>query len=435
MELVLHQRQELNLIMTNELRQAISLLQYSTYELYQYIKEQELENPLIELEEQKNELLPDAKYNSKPTSKQTADLIINNEIGMRDNLLEQAKFLFHETEDRKLVGYLIHNLDDNGYLDLSNYETFTDRYDENEIDRGIQLLQHIGPRGIGARNLKECLLLQLTNDGPEEKLAECLIHNHLNFLANRKWGEISSRMNIPLIKVQEIYDFILTLNPKPCSCIADFSIEYLTPDIIVEIKESGISYYLNDSYLPAIHLNNQYVSMLNNQDETSKYISDQYTNYQWLLSSIEQRRQTILKIVKAIIKKQERFFKDGFIALEPLTLKEIAEEIEMHESTVSRATMNKVIQTPTGTFDLKIFFSSKLENADGSSISQSKVKALLKTLIEQENKCKPFSDQKIADYFHHEKKITISRRTITKYREELNIPSSVMRKQIKIKKK
>ena len=153
------------------------------------------------------------------------------------------------------------------------------------------------------------------------------------------------------------------------------------------------------------------------------------------MSSIEQRRQTILKIVKAIIKKQEKFFKDGFIALEPLTLKEIAEEIEMHESTVSRATMNKVIQTPNGTFDLKIFFSSKLENADGSSISQSKVKALLKTLIEQENKCKPFSDQKIADYFHHEKKITISRRTITKYREELNIPSSVMRKQIKIKKK
>ena len=431
MELVHHQKQELNLIMTNELRQAISLLQYSTYELYQYIKEQELENPLIELEEQKNELLHDEKYTRKSAPKQTADLLIDNEAGMRDRLLEQAKFIFQEAEDRKLIGYLIHNLDDNGYLDINEHEATTREFDDKEISRGIQLLQRIGPPGIGARNLKECLLLQLTCHDPNEKLAAYLIQNHLNFLATRKWNEISSLMDISLAKVQEIHDFILTLNPKPCSGIADFSIEYLTPDIIVEIKGSGITYYLNDGYLPTIHFNNQYASMLKNQDETSKYISDQHINYQWLLSSIEQRRQTILKIVKAIIKKQERFFKDGFIALEPLTLKEIAEEIEMHESTVSRATMNKVIQTPNGTFDLKMFFSSKLENANGSSISQSKVKTLLKTLIEKENKYKPFSDQKIADYFHNEKEITISRRAITKYREELNIPSSAMRKQIK----
>ena len=432
LELVHHQKQELNLIMTNELRQAISLLQYSTYELYQYIKEQELENPLIELEEQKSELLHDEKYIKKPASKQTVDLMICNEIRMRDQLLEQAGFSFQEVEDRKLIGYLIHNLDDNGYLDIHGHEATTSDFNNHDINRGIQLLQQIGPAGIGARNLKECLLLQLTSHSPDEKLAADLIRNHLIFLANRKWKEISSLMNISLAKIQEIHDLILTLNPKPCSGIADFSIEYSTPDIIVEIKESEITYYLNDGYLPAIHFNNQYTSMLKNHDETSKYISNQHINYQWLLSSIEQRRQTILKIMNTIIIKQEKFFKDGFIALEPLTLKEIAEEIGMHESTVSRATTNKVIQTPNGTFDLKVFFSSKLENTDGSSISQSKVKTLLKTLIEKENKFKPFSDQKIADHLYHENEITISRRTITKYREELNIPSSAMRKQIKI---
>ncbi|KOS66262.1 RNA polymerase factor sigma-54 [Lysinibacillus contaminans] len=435
MDLIIDQRQKLNLRMTSELRQAITLLQYSTYELYQYIKDQEMENPLINLKEQENDPLyvgkPNSQLSSNSPSRMTSDLLTSNDRGMRIKLYEQAVLLFKDSQDQKLIRYLIDNLDDNGYLNVNEHEPFLyDEYAENDIDRGIQLLQHVGPLGIGARSLKECLLLQIPNDFPKVELAEYLIQNHLDLLANRKWDQIATHLKMPLDTVKEIHDFILTLNPRPCSQISDFSIEYVNPDIIVERKETGLSFYLNDSYLPSIHFNNEYSSFLKNKDEMSKYITTQYNNYQWLISSIEQRRQTILKIVKVIIEKQENFFKAGFTALNPLTLKEVSKEIGMHESTVSRATMNKIIQTPKGTFDLRVFFPSKLDTVDGNSISQTKVKRLLETFIAQENKLKPLSDQKIASYFKNEKGITISRRTISKYREELKIPSSSRRKEI-----
>lgn len=263
-----------------------------------------------------------------------------------------------------------------------------------------------------------------------KKLAKTLIENHLDLLANRKWNDIARCMRISLASVKETYDFIQTLNPNPCSDISDFSVEYLSPDIIVEYKDGNLVYYLNESYLPEIHFNNQYSNLLNLEDETSKYISNQFTSYKWLLNSIEQRRITILKIVEVLLKKQEKFFIEGVRSIKPLTLKEVATEIDMHESTVSRATMNKVIQTPRGSIDIRKLFTSKLETIDGNSISQTEVKDLLEKIIKKENKCKPLSDQKIADYFNTEKGVTISRRTISKYREELNIPSSNLRKEI-----
>ncbi|TQR19854.1 RNA polymerase factor sigma-54 [Psychrobacillus vulpis] len=427
MELVLKQSQELSLIMTFQLRQAIELLQYSTYDLYQYIKDQELENPLIELKERPlDEERMRGKTTSTNSSQQLIDFVKSNDIGMREKLFEEAKFLYRDKRDLKLLNYLIHNLDDSGYLQLKEYEPF----DNTDIERGIHLLQQIGPIGIGSRNLKECLLLQVNYDYPDEKLAKNLIENHLDLLANRKWNEIARCMKISLAKVKELYDFIQTLHPKPWFGITDSSIEYLNPDIIVEYKDGNLVYFLNESYLPDIHFNSKYSNLLKEKDETSKYINNQFTNYKWLLSSIEQRRITILKIVEVLVAKQELFFREG--SLKPLTLKEVAAEIDLHESTVSRATMNKVIQTPRGTFDLRMLFTSKLETVDGNSISQSEVKELLQSFIEKENKYKPLSDQKIADYFNKEKGITISRRTISKYREELNIPASSLRKEISV---
>ncbi|TWT25345.1 RNA polymerase factor sigma-54 [Planomicrobium sp. CPCC 101110] len=437
MELVLQQKQELHLIMTFKLRQAIELLQYSTYDLYKFIKEQQEENPLIELEERKHEVVYEERSFGKShfgkLTNQAFELKTNDGPTMRDQLLEQAKFIYRDIHDQKVIAYLIYNLDDNGYLSFNAdgpevYGEFT----EEEIDRGIRLLQALGLKGIGARCLKECLLLQISEEYPDKKQAECLIQNYLQLLADRKWNELALRMNISLAKIKEIHDFILTLNPKPCAHISDFSAQYVNPDIIVESKPNGLSFGLNDSYLPAIRFNHSYSGMLDKKDETSKYINGQFANYQWLLNSIEQRRQTILKIVSVIIKKQASFFADGFISLKPLTLKEVAEEIGMHESTVSRATMNKVIQTPKGTFELRIFFASGLETANGPDISQTKVKMLLKSMIEKEDKSKPLSDQKITDLFNGEKGISISRRTVTKYRKEMRIPSSSSRKEIKI---
>ena len=350
---------------------------------------------------------------------------------MRTKLVEQAMLLFKERHDQKLARFILNHIDDNGYLRLAeNNFSPTEEFDTEEITRGIHLLQQMGPIGIGARDLKECLLLQITYKYPGQELAESLIKNSLDLLANRKWNELAAIMEISIEKVKEITDFIKTLDPRPCASLADFSVQYANPDIIVEIKESAISFYLNDSYLPTIHFSNNYTIALSSNDETSKYIQQKLANYNWLISSIEQRRQTIIKIMKIIIEKQKAFFTDGFIALKPLTLKEVADEIDMHESTVSRATSNKIIQTPKGSFDLRMFFTSKLATADGDDISQTTLKALLENIVANENKQKPLSDQNIADHFKAEKGITISRRTISKYREELNIPSSRMRKEI-----
>ncbi|MEI4769346.1 RNA polymerase factor sigma-54 [Psychrobacillus sp. FJAT-51614] len=429
MELILNHRQELGLVMTYQLRQAIELLQFSTYDLYQFIKEQESENPLIELNEKITDLAyidrTGKKTISTHSTSEQLDYIRNKEIGMRQKLCEQVRFQYKE-EDQQLLSYLIHNLDDSGYLRLDESAS----YDEKTVKRGIHLLQEIGPIGIGARSLQECLQLQVTYNYPNQLLAKEVIENHLDLLANRKWNDIVRVMKISLEKVKEIYEFIQTLNPKPCTHLSDFKVEYAVPDIVVEFKEGKLVHYLNESYLPKISLNQDYSSLLNIKDESSHYISNQYASYKWLISSIEQRRETILKIIKVLIKKQESFFKEGFCSLKPLTLKDVAAEIEMHESTVSRATMNKIIQTPHGTFDVRMLFTSKLETEDGSSISQREVKQLLENIIKKENKRKPLSDQKIADYFNTEKGITISRRTITKYREELNILSSSLRKEI-----
>ncbi len=432
MELGLQQRQELNLLMTVELRQAIELLQYSTYELEQYIREQELENPLIQLKEKPvyEERLHRRSF-SYGSSDIPMDAVRGAEENKREELLKQAKLVYPDASTQSLLKYLIYNLDDNGFLQL-NEHTPSPLFDEEQIEKGIHLLQELGPIGIGARNLKECLQLQIMYNYPENTLASRLVENHLTLIADRKWNEIASIMGIHMVEVKSLFDFIQTLNPRPCSFVSDDSTKYVTPDIIVEPNKEGFTYHLNDGYLPGIHINKRYSQYLSEKSDASKYVQTQYKNVQWLLSSIEQRRNTIIKIVRVLLEKQEEFFKHGFDSLKPLTLREVADEIEMHESTVSRATSNKVIQTPFGSFELRLLFTSKLETSDGSTVSQTKVKKLLESFIAKENKFKPYSDQKIAEYFIAEKGITISRRTVSKYREELRIPSSSKRKDIQV---
>ena len=435
MEIALQQRQEINLSMTLELRQAIELLQLSTYELEQYIRQQELENPLIELQEKKDSNSYEERVNRQATSFGSSgmpdDAVQGSEKTLRDELFEHAKFMYPDDYTHKLLNYLIYNLDDNGYLQIHDSNCYS-AFDEQEITNGIHLLQQVGPAGIGARDLRECLLLQITHTYPKNKLAELLVKNHLQLIADRKWNAIATHMKITMAEVKDLYDFIQTLNPRPCAFTTNCSTEYSTPDVVVEWKNNAFTFHLNDSYLPTIKMNTDYKHYLQAKDDVSKYFNKHHKSYQWLLSSIEQRRNTIIKIMHVLLEQQEAFFKNGPSALKPLTLKEVAEAIEMHESTVSRATTNKVLQTPFGSFNLRILFTSKLETTDGNTISQTTVKTLLESFIAQENKFKPYSDQKIAEYFETEKGITISRRTISKYREELRIPSSGKRKGIQI---
>lgn len=435
MNLFIQQRQEMKMLMTVQLRQSIELLQYSTLELEQFIQQQELENPLIELEykEEEQYFVEKTNHSSIHTESKQNDYVQNQRIDFRYELFEQVKFTFSDIPTQRLLKTIIFNLDDSGYLHV---ETSTEKncfsLNEQEIENGIHLLQQIGPLGIGARNLKECLQLQITYQYPGETLAKILVADYLHFLANHKWNDIAAGMNISLTKVKELNDFIKLLNPKPCAAFDTHVTEYICPDIIVEQKDKHIIFQLNDRFLPTIRMNDYYAAFRKNKCETAKYIQPHYQHFQWLINSLEQRRNTINKIMNILIKRQEEFFKKGFLYLQPLTLKEVADAIEMHESTVSRATTNKIIQTTFGTFDIRTLFASKLETADGESISQTKVKALLQNIIASENKLNPYSDQKIAEYFNVEKGISISRRTINKYREELNIPSSSKRKEISV---
>lgn len=401
--------------MTADLTQAIRLLQYPTHELSDFIKEEAADNPLIELKEH---TVPQPVRSTSPSL--SADAW--QEPGMRDNLAHQARFSFSNSMDCRLALALIENLDDDGYLNSGLL------LEPSDIERGIHLLQQIGPFGIGARNLKECLSLQLAYGHPAETLARAITENHLELLALHKWEDLATVLNAPLDKVKKAADFIKTLDPKPGSSLATSHVQYVTPDIIVEVNNAKISYYLNDHYLPSIRLNPDYAQFQADTPETAAYLKDKFRRYEWLVKSIEQRRMTIEKIMNVIIEKQLAFFQDGFIALKPLILKDVATQIGMHESTVSRATMNKVIQTPAGSFDLRLLFSTKLETENGQAVSKRTLQLLLKDCISAEDKHRPLSDQKIADYLANEKGIPIARRTVAKYREQLNIPPAHKRK-------
>lgn len=441
MELGLYQKQTMNLVMTTELRQAIALLQYSTIELSKFIQEQATENPLIELEEKSLTIRFEDKYepayrksyrnNDNEESVSPLDFIASNDRGMCEDLLEQAGWLEISDQERKILQYLILNLDDNGYLTLPISEAAEQlSIAESEIENGIGFLQQLEPVGVGARNLKECLLLQAKEYYPDDKLLTIIINDYLDMLANKKWQEISRRLHISLEEIKQVYDCIQTLDPKPCSNFSNASTRYLYPDITIEKINGVYTISMNDNYLPNIHVNQQYMNLLNKENDASKYIKDNYQKYIWLTKSIEQRRSTILKITEVIVDKQREFLENGFAALQPMTLKDVADEIGMHESTVSRATNNKVIRTPNGSYEMRRLFTSKLGKNDGSNASSAKVKLLLKEYIESEDKRKPHSDQKIAEYFKKQNGITISRRTVAKYREELHILSSSKRKTI-----
>jgi RNA polymerase sigma-54 factor len=435
MELVLQQKQKLNLVMTMELRQAIAILQYSTVELHNFLRDQEHENPLIELKEssdfpERKGSIPIRRTGSEV--KNPIDYMPDEKTGEREELLEQIAWLDIAPQERALLNYLVFNLDANGYLLFRVEEMAAEiGLSREKVVAGIEMLQHLEPVGVGARNLAECLYLQVKAFYPEAHNTALIIKNHLEELAGKKWQEIARSLNIELAEVKHAFEIIRTLNPKPCR-LDHNPIEYITPDIIIEENDGSLEVYLNDSFLPKVEFNHRYHDFIDKKSELNKYIKDKYKNYQMLISSLEQRRNTILKVTEAMIKKQQGFFREGFSGLQPLTLKEIADEIGMHESTVSRATTNKFIQTPKGTYEFRIFFTSKLSTANGEEASQTKVKLLLEEHIKNENKYKPYSDQKIADYFKTKKGITISRRTVAKYREELNIPSSSKRKEIKV---
>jgi RNA polymerase sigma-54 factor len=339
--------------------------------------------------------------------------------------------------EKQLGRYLIGNINSAGYLTVTVEQSAHDlNVNIKQVEKVLNIIQNFDPAGIGARNLSECLILQLKQRMIFDEELQEIIENHLEDIGAGKLNKVASMMKQPVIRIQKLADIIKTLNPKPgASFNSGEEISYIVPDVTIELIDGEYIILVNDSQMPLLTINKTYSTILkktsnSTDDDTVKFIENKLNQALWLIKSIEQRRTTIYNVTEALIKKQRDFFEKGAKYLKPLTLRQVAEEIGVHESTVSRATSNKYIQTPHGLFEFKYFFTPGLSTNTGTSTSTENIKQLIQEIIKGEDVTKPYSDQKIADMVMN-RGISIARRSVSKYREELGILSTGQRRRYK----
>ncbi len=465
-ELNIEQTQKL--IMTPELRQAITILQLSSIELSTYIEQQLLENPLLELRE--DESLREEEHADQEKQIESEEKPLNSEIDWEEYFQDSSdlgtvyrernpeqqpdysyeNFLFQtptlsehlmqqlilspcRCRDKTIGEYLIGNIDENGYLRVSLQEaSFHLAADISEIATILKIIQSFDPPGVGARSLLECLLIQVKQLGIKNELLNKIIENHLADLAKGKLNRISQELGVTVQKVQEAADILKTLDPKPGRNFSSFNdTRYIVPDIVLEKVDGEYIILVNDVSIPRVTINSTYRSVLskdkNYDTRTRRFVESKLNAAAWLIRSIEQRRLTLYKVANCLVKLQRDFLDHGVKYLKPLNLKTVAGIVGLHESTVSRATSNKYIQTPQGVFEMKYFFSNGLSNITGTMTSAESIKKMLQEIVAGEDATVPINDQKISELFRR-KGIKISRRTVAKYRGELGIPPIRKRK-------
>src|SRR5215510_6936139 len=466
----LHLSQKPALIMTQRLQQALKLLQVPTLELQQILKQELMQNPLLEEvdeltenEDIAKEDSPEEKANEEAEEPSEEDPIDWSEYmqdgafdrayipqtesnpeflekvpvtrtTLAESLLEQLHFLNLSQDHLRIADFLVGSLDDRGYLStsLEDIAQMLGRSVE-ECERVLKVLQALEPVGVGARDLRECLLIQLEARGQRDTLPWRIIHDQFDNLVNRRFPEIARQLRCGVEEVQEAADIVATLNPKPGLEVSAEDPKYVVPDLLVERVDEEYVVLLNDRNVPRLRISSTYENVLKDRkagDKTSRdYIQGRLNSARWLIQTIEQRRRTMIKVMNCIIREQREFFDKGIAFLRPLTLQQVARQIDMHESTVSRVCSGKYVQTPRGVFELKFFFSSGLETEDGEDVSARAAKDIIRTLIEEEDKKEPLSDQRIAELLH-EKGLRIARRTVAKYREQLNILPARFRRRV-----
>jgi RNA polymerase sigma-54 factor len=431
----LWQQQTLKLAMTQELSQAIALLQYSAHELTAFLEDKALENPLLQIDNSNikpmNPLIDRNRRKHQKAEKDWIDQIADKPFSLEDYLLSQLKITNLSAEQLRVIRHLIQNLDENGYFLGEQTEIAQKlRIEEDLVEECLAIIQTLEPAGIGARNLQECLLMQIYYLNPDNELAQKIIADYFIPFVEKKWKPIAKELKVTLKELQDIFDQMQTLNPKPAAILGKEATTYIIPDAIVEQSSDGLTVRMSDESLPRISLNEQYYHQFKDQDQqVSRFLQDKLQDYQWIQKSIEQRKETLTRVVAKIIEKQATFFQKGSQYLVPMTMKEVAAELDIHESTVSRAVREKYVQTPIGTFGLKTFFTSTIQTvSDDENTSSTQVKKKIATLIEKENKQKPLSDQEIVEQLKTDEGMVVSRRTIAKYRDQLGIPSSSKRK-------
>ncbi len=467
----LAQTQSQRLMLTQKMQQALQILQYNAQELDIHIQQELESNPTLEniassadvehapapeatLENHDDSGYSDVDfeldhYSSKYDQRlrEGQDFSVNHDMGERRDyyqnsitkeeslavkLMTQLELSF-EDEARLGVGEsIIGEIDDRGYFG-GDLEAIAEELSVpvNEVERVLYRVQQFEPIGVGARDIIECLLLQIQYDYPNEPDLCVLVEEHFEALQHRKIPQIAKAMGISSERVEALRSMVSTLDPWPGHAYSSAPTHYIVPELLVEKVDGEYEVSLTEEGSPKLKLNADYQSLSKDkkrEKDERTYLREKLESAKWLIRNIEQRQQTILKIGKAIIDVQRGFLDHGVDQIKPLTLQEIADVVGVHEATVSRTTRGKYIQTPQGLFELKYFFSTGLKSEGGDDQSSKSVQLTIKKIIDEEDKRKPLSDQKIADILKKDG-LTIARRTISKYRDILNIPSTTMRKQ------
>jgi RNA polymerase sigma-54 factor len=469
------------------LYQAMDLLYMPLLDLQQHLKQELLNNPFLDMvepeeeEEEAEEETTETEAAAEPEEKAANDEIDWEEIlldgfdaggrreeheereyyepvtvdsrNLSDHLVDQITLLDLTPRQQFLADEFVGNINEDGYLacpleqilngvneEVTRAAEATERdieelplYAVVEIEEMLAIIQNLDPPGVGARDLRECLMLQLREAGLEQSVPYRLVRDCFEELINHRWSEISKRFGISPADVQKAADEIKKLDPKPGLVYSDASDNYIIPDLIVEKIDGKYHVFLNDANLPRLKLSRAYQEIARDkkkfEGESKEFISSKLNSANWMIQAIEQRRQTMLKVMNYIVDRQRDFFEKGVQYLKPLTLREVAEVINMHESTVSRVTNEKFVQTPRGVLPLKFFFSSGLSTTAGEDVSARGIKAQIEKLVSEENPKHPLTDQAIVNILK-ESGVQIARRTVAKYRDQLGVLSARMRKRV-----
>ena len=477
--MALELRQQLKLtqqlIMTPQLQMAIKLLQLSRLELLDQIHQELEENPALEeVQETQQE-----ERTTEPTEKKEAESVENKEVtideklpedidwsnyideynsvgrtsfetenrdapryeafiskkeSLNDHLIWQLAMSFPAEYEQELGSLIIGNLNKDGYLDVPLEDLVAaSGADPEQVQDALELVQSFDPVGVAARDLGECLLIQARHLGIDTPLVTAIVKNHMNHLENKNYKAISRALKVKFDEVVEAVNVIRTLEPRPGREFSDETPQYIVPDIYVYKVDDDFVIMLNDDGMPKLRVNSLYKKSLSQKEklpgDAENYIQEKMRSAAWLIKSIHQRQKTIYKVMDSILRYQRPFFEKGIAHLKPMVLRDVAQDIEMHESTISRVTTNKYAYTPQGIFELKYFFNSSIRKGHGGEIASASVQQKIKDIIANENPRKPFSDDKIAKLLK-EVDIKIARRTVAKYREILGVLPSNKRKQI-----
>lgn len=459
------------LVMTPQLRQAIRLLQLGRLELGDTLRAEMEQNPMLE------EIAPPQEEDAHPESlsateeQQTPETPVTGQVdgespasigevdwndyannfdadfsfaqetppadapsqfdfisatpGLAAHLRWQLTHLQLDELDSRLTEFIVGNLDGHGFLELSIEEVCAGcGCSEEEAEGALRLVQSLDPAGVGARDLRESLLLQLDRLDEEDELAVRIVEQHMDLLENRNHAQLARELGVNQQRVLEALAQIQRLNPYPGNEYSNEQINYISPDVYVIRVGDEFVIQLNDEGLPHLGLSEEYLDLLRQKrdmnSQSRAFLLENKRNAEWIIKSVEQRQRTIYKVVESLLRFQREFFEEGPLAMKPLVLRDVAEDIGMHESTISRVTSNKYVHTPQGIYELKFFFNAAITNADGNAVGAEAIKTRIRQLVNGENPARPLSDNRISELLAKED-MQVARRTVAKYREQMKI--------------